>query len=87
MVNEIVKGLFTLEIVNAKLASFPFKDPCNTVADPGFSRGGAPTLRGGGGANIQFCQIFPKTAWNWKSLDPKGVHVPHPPPPPLDPPP
>ena len=22
-----------------------------------------------GGANIRFCQIFPKTAWNWKNLD------------------
>ena len=29
---------------------------------PGFSQGGAPTLQGGGGANIRFCQIFPKTA-------------------------
>ena len=26
----------------------------------------------GGGANIRFCQIFPKTAWNWKNLDPQG---------------
>ena len=25
-----------------------------------------------GGANIWFCQIFPKTAWNWKNLDPGG---------------
>ena len=25
-----------------------------------------------GGANIRFCQIFPKTAWNWKNLDPQG---------------
>ena len=25
-----------------------------------------------GGANIRFCQIFPKTAWNWKNLDPRG---------------
>ena len=24
------------------------------------------------GANIRFCQIFPKTAWNWKNLDPWG---------------
>ena len=30
----------------------------------------APTLRGG--PNIQFCQIFPKTAWNWKNLDRGG---------------
>ena len=26
----------------------------------------------GGGANIRFCQIFPKTAWNWMNLDPGG---------------
>ena len=25
----------------------------------------------GGGANIQFHQNFPKTAWNWKNLDPQ----------------
>ena len=30
-----------------------------------------------GGANIQICQSFPKTAWNWKNLDPGGVHIPH----------
>ena len=36
-----------------------------------------------GGANIRFWQIFPKTAWNWKNLDPQGVHVPRAP---LDPP-
>ena len=24
------------------------------------------------GANIRFCQIFPKTAWNWKNLGPQG---------------
>ena len=42
------------------------------MADPGFPRGGAPTSRGGGGANIRICQIFPKTAWNWKNLDPPG---------------
>ena len=36
---------------------------------------GAPTL-GGGGANIQFCQIFPpKTAWNWKNLDLRRVQT------------
>ena len=29
------------------------------AADPGFPRGGGV---GGGGANIQFCEIFPKTA-------------------------
>ena len=47
-----------------------FEHP-QTVADPGSPRGGVPTL-GGEGANIRFCQIFPKTAWNWKNLDPRG---------------
>ena len=28
------------------------------------------------GPNIRFCQIFPKTAWNWKNLDPEGARVP-----------
>ena len=38
----------------------------STVADLGFPRdvGVNPP----GGANIRFCQIFPKTAWNWKNL-------------------
>ena len=35
-----------------------------------FLEEGAPTLQGG--ANIRFCQIFPKTAWNWKNSDPRG---------------
>ena len=38
------------------------------VADPGFTRGGGANSPGG--ANIRFCQFFPKTAWNWKNLDP-----------------
>ena len=29
-----------------------------------------------GDANIRFCHIFPKTAWNWKNLGPGGVRVP-----------
>ena len=33
----------------------------SAAADPGF-----PWV--GGGANIRFCQIFPKTAWNRKNL-------------------
>ena len=33
---------------------------------------GAPTLRGEGGANIRFCQIFLKTAWNWNNLNAEG---------------
>ena len=28
---------------------------------------------GGVGANIRLCQFFPKTAWNWKNLDPWGA--------------
>ena len=35
-----------------------------------FPEVGAPTPQGG--ANIRFCQNFPKTAWNWKNLDPQG---------------
>ena len=35
-----------------------------------FPEEGAPTPRGG--ANIRFCHIFPKTAWNWKNLGPGG---------------
>ena len=29
-----------------------------------------------GGANLLFWRFFPKIAWNWKKLDPEGVHVP-----------
>ena len=36
------------------------------VADPGSRGANSP-----GGANIRFCQIFPKTAWNRKNLDPR----------------
>ena len=35
-----------------------------------FPKEGAPTPQGG--ANIWFCQNFPKTAWNWKNLDRGG---------------
>ena len=31
---------------------------------------GVPTLREGGGSNIRFCQIFPKTAWKWEHFGP-----------------
>ena len=41
-----------------------------TVADPGFPRGWGANPPGG--ANIRFCQNFPKTAWNWKNLDGGG---------------
>ena len=47
------------------------------VADPGFPRGGTPTLQGR--ANIRFCQNFPKTVWNWKNLGPGGTRIPRPP--------
>ena len=36
-----------------------------------FPKVGAPTVQEG--ANIQFCQMFPKIAWNWKNLDPEGT--------------
>ena len=42
------------------------------MEDPGFPRGGGANSPGGG-ANIRFCQIFPKTAWNWKNLDRGGA--------------
>ena len=35
-----------------------------------FPEEGAPTPQGG--ANIWFRHIFPKTAWNWKNLGPRG---------------
>ena len=35
----------------------------------------APTLPGG--ANIWFCQIFQKTAWNWKDFGPCRMRVGH----------
>ena len=44
--------------------------PSFSVADPGFSPGGG--VNSPGGANIWFCQIFSKTAWNWKNLGPRG---------------
>ena len=50
----------------------------SAVVDPGFSWDGGTNPPGG--ANIRFCQSFPKTAWNWKNLDPSH------PPPSLDPP-
>ena len=40
---------------------------CVAVADPGFPRRGGANSPGG--TNIWFCQIFSKTAWNWKNLD------------------
>ena len=47
-----------------------------SVADLGFPRGGGANPPGKGVADKRFCQIFPKTAWNWKNLDPKeGARV------------
>ena len=43
-----------------------------SVEDSGFLQGGGANSPGEGGSNIRFCQIFPKTAWNWKNLDPPG---------------
>ena len=48
-----------------------FKPITSAVADPGFPRGGGANSPGGG-ANIRNCQIFWKTAWNRKNLDPQG---------------
>ena len=47
-----------------------------------FPKEGAPTPRRGG-ANIRFCQIFPKTAWIERIWTPRGARVPCAP---LDPP-
>ena len=52
-----------------------------TVADLGFPRGGAPTLKGG--ANLLFALIFPETVWKWRILAEGGGRVPGTP---LDPP-
>ena len=46
------------------------------VVDLGFPQGGGTNSPGG--AYIRFCQIFPKTAYNWKNLDPGGVCPSHP---------
>ena len=49
------------------------------VADPGFSRGGAPTPK-----SVIIFKCLPKTAWKLKNLDPGGGVRPWYPP--LDPP-
>ena len=46
---------------------------CYQLRIQDFPEEGMPTVQGG--ANIRFCQIFPKTAWNWKNLDPQGGRV------------
>ena len=38
------------------------------VADPEFNPGGGINPSGGGGANIQFCQIFPKNCMKLKEF-------------------
>ena len=50
---------------------FPVPDPLRggSTISP---RWGRQLSRGKGGRNIRYCQIFPKTAWNWKNLDPEG---------------
>ena len=53
------------------------------MVDPGYSRGGGANPRGGG-ANIRFCQIFPKNYIKLKEFGPPwGGGVPRAP---LDPP-
>ena len=42
-----------------------------TVADIRFLRRGAPTSKVGASVHY-FAKFFPKTAWKWKKLDPKG---------------
>ena len=39
-----------------------------SAADPRFPQRGRQLPGGGGGANIWFCQIFQKNAWNQKNL-------------------
>ena len=46
-----------------KIKKNKFKNRSNSGADPGFPIGG--------GANIWFCQILRKTAWNWENFGPK----------------
>ena len=58
-------------------------DTMSSVADPGFPRDRAPTLGGRGGADIRFCQIFPKHHKIERIWTPRGTRVPHAP---LDPP-
>ena len=49
-------------VLDLDLNIFNGGEGAGAVADPGLSQG-APTP--GGGAEIQFYWIFPKTAWNW----------------------
>ena len=51
-----------------------FSSPCFPLDSIAYSGGSRISPRRGrqlpGGANIRFCHIFPKTAWNWKNLGP-----------------
>ena len=47
---------------NTKLPEMTAKKLPLAAADPGFLQGGGGANSPGGGANIRFCQIFPKTA-------------------------
>ena len=42
----------------------------NSVADPGFPRGGGANPKGGD--NLLFGQFFSKTAWKWRKFAPGG---------------
>ena len=43
---------------------------CTLSQNTRISGGSRISLRRG--ANVRFCQNFPKTAWNWKNLGPQG---------------
>ena len=65
------------EWVNYVLIVCPYL--LTAVADPGFSRGGGANSK----ISYYLANFFPKTAWNWKNLDPGGTRPWRPP---LDPP-
>ena len=67
---ELIHNIFNIEV--------------ETVADPGFPRGGGANCQRGG-ANLLFWSIFPENCMNMKEFGPRGGGV-HPWHLPLDPP-